>query len=154
MTTTGHRPVSPAEGEPARMSRGQPAVEEVSLNKQSAWRSTHGKTAAPTVTPHPSNTSHKNPHTKATIVYCMCLPIFSPMLSCREWSAAIRGSCIRMRYCILMSIINESSEEKPKRIYSVLMIAWEQLSYCKCLVKTMSLACGKEIKHLEKTHRH
>lgn len=34
VTTEGHRPASPTRGEPARMVRGQPAVEEVSTNKQ------------------------------------------------------------------------------------------------------------------------
>lgn len=37
VTTAGHRPVSPMQGEPARMPRGQPAVDQVSTNKQSAW---------------------------------------------------------------------------------------------------------------------
>lgn len=36
VTTAGHRPVSPTRGEPARMPRGRPAVEQVSANKQSA----------------------------------------------------------------------------------------------------------------------
>lgn len=35
VTTAGHRPVSPTQGEPARMPRGRPAGEQVSANKQS-----------------------------------------------------------------------------------------------------------------------
>lgn len=55
VTTAGHRPISPTQGEPARMPRGRPAVEQVSANKQSAGqRRRNGKTAALTITPHPS----------------------------------------------------------------------------------------------------
>ncbi len=88
---SGPRPVSPTRGEPARMPRGQPAVQQVSANKQSGRGGGAGaekNTAALTIAPHPSIIP-KNTHTElqdSTIT----LSIFHPysLLSSKSFRAA------------------------------------------------------------------
>lgn len=92
VTTAGHRPVSPTQGEPARMPWGQPAVEQVNANKQSAgWRSrTEKQQLSQSLLIPPSFLKH--PHRNARCNHQSVFSLFFPPVFLRLSFISFRAS--------------------------------------------------------------
>ena len=132
VTTTGHRPVSPTRGEPARMPRGRPAVEQVSANKQSGRaeeqerkKQQHSQSLLipPSFLKHPHGTAKMQPSLSSLFLsvffpLSLCILFLAPSSSNLELQ---RLACSSQRVLLqneLMFTINKSAEGKPQSSYS------------------------------------
>lgn len=124
VTTAGHRPVSPTRGEPARMPRRRPAVEQVSTNKQSVQAEEQERKKQRSPSLHHSSNTHTcfarcNHHFLSLSLH---FPLFFLSSSLVPSHLELQSlACNSHRVLLqneLMFTINKSAEGKPQSSYS------------------------------------